>query len=63
MKHAGGTIYDGGKVNHAITRAKWRKKKGREKRLATVASEGSLFVFWLVYTMLLIKSSVKRVCD
>ena len=28
------------------------KKKGWEKRLATVASEGSLFVFWLVYTML-----------
>ena len=27
-------------------------KKGREKRLATVASEGELVVFWLVYTTL-----------
>ena len=27
-------------------------KKVREKRLATIASEGSLFVFWLVYTTL-----------
>ena len=27
-------------------------KNVREKRLATVPSEGSLVVFWLVYTML-----------
>ena len=48
-------------MNHTIARANWQEKV-RERRLATVASKGSLFFLARLYHAL-IQSTAKRFCD